>query len=410
MPNPSQCFPCILRTLQRTVLPLAIFYVLQVLALGQGQAQTFTVLHTFAGPDGLTPYSGVTVDAGGNLYGTTYGGGAYGVGTVYQLKHHGSSYLYNQLHAFTGGDDGAGPYGGVVFGPEGRLYGTTLGGGNNGVVFSLRPPATICRAVSCPWTETVLYSLGVDGNFGAYYGEVAFDDAGNLYGATAFGGRDSGGTVYEVSQSGGGWTGTVIYTFLGAYDPAHNVIVDSAGNLYGTTIYGGQFGKGLVFELVPNGSGWTEQDLASLGAAGTGGYPICGLIRDSAGNLYGASTGDNMHASVFELSPTGTGWQLSVLYTWSLSNNALGPNGNLVLDSNGNLYGATYSLGTLGYGNIFKLSPNGSGWTYSDLYDFQNNGDGAYPTGDLSIDSAGNIYGTTSGDQSGHGTVWKLMR
>jgi hypothetical protein len=254
----------------------------------------------------------------------------------------------------------------------------------------------------------VIYSLGVDGNFGAYYGEVAFDRSGNLYGTTAFGGRYSGGTVYQVSGSGGGWTGSLIYTFFGAYDPAHNVIVDNAGNLFGTTINEGQFGKGLVFELLPNGSGWTEQDVASLGAPGTGGYPICGLIRDSAGNLYGASTGDNTHASVFELSPSGSGWQLSVLYTWNLSNNALGPTGNLVLDSTGDLYGTTYSLGTFGYGNIFKLIRNGNVWTYTDLHDFQNNGDGSYPTGDLSIDSNGNIYGTTSGDQSGHGTVWKL--
>jgi uncharacterized repeat protein (TIGR03803 family) len=372
------------------------------------QAQTFSVLHTFTGPDGLIPYSGVALDNAGNLYGTTYGGGVSGWGTVYQLKRHGSSYIHYQLHSFTGGDDGAAPYGGVVFGPDGQLYGTTLGGGYNGVVFSLRPRASICPAVSCPWTETVLYSLGPDGNYGAYYGNVAFDQSGNLYGATAFGGRYSGGTVYQVSPSGGSWMGTVIYTFFGAYDPAHDVIVDNAGNLYGTTIYGGQFGKGQVFKLQPNGSGWTEQVIASLGAPGTGGYTTCGLIRDSAGNLYGALTGDGANASVFKLSPSAGDWQLSVLYTWNLSNHALGPNGNLVLDTNGNLYGTTYSLGTFGYGNIFKLTPNGNSWTYLDLYDFQNNGDGSYPTGDLSIDHDGNIYGTASADQGGLGTVWKL--
>jgi uncharacterized repeat protein (TIGR03803 family) len=396
---------CISTNILRGCSATALLFALALLTPYAVQAQTFTVLHTFSGLDGLTPYSGVTLDRAGNLYGTTYAGGPFGLGTVYQLKLHNSSYIHYQLHAFTGGADGAGPYGGVVFGPDGQLYGTTVGGDTGAVVFSLRPQMTICRTVSCPWTETVLYSLASSGS-GAYFGEVTFDLSGNLYGTTAFGGADSGGTVFQVSRSGGGWVGTEIYTFLGAYIPAHGVIVDSAGNLYGTTIFGGQFNAGLVFELEPNGSGWTEQDLASLGGPGTGGSPETGLIRDSAGNFYGGETGNNSNASVFELSPSG---QLSVLYIWSYSGSQdQGPVGNLVLDHDGNLYGTTYSLGAFGYGNIFKLTRNGNSWTYADLYDFQNNGDGAYPTGDLSIDSAGNVYGTTSGDQSGHGTVWKL--
>jgi uncharacterized repeat protein (TIGR03803 family) len=216
--------------------------------------------------------------------------------------------------------------------------------------------------------------------------------------------------VYEARPSGGGWMGTVIYSFISPDYPAHSVIRDNAGNLYGTTTSEGQFNAGVVFELTPEGGfDWTEHDIASLGAPGTGGLTACGLIRDSAGNLYGGESGDGRNASVFELSPSGSGWQLTVLYIWSFSNDiAQGPVGNLVLDRDGNLYGTTMSLGTFGFGNIFKLSPNGSGWTYTDLYDFQDNGDGAYPTGDLSIDSDGNIYGTNQGDQSGHGVVWKL--
>jgi uncharacterized repeat protein (TIGR03803 family) len=386
-------------------------FALVLIGLRPAQGQTFTVLHTFTGPDGLMPYAGVTLDGGGNLYGTTFGGGANGMGTVYELKHRDSSYLHTELHSFTGGADGSVPFGGVIFGPDGQLYGTTYNGGyeDSGVVFSLRPQATICPAVSCPWIETTLYNFAsFDNSFGALYGEVAFDQSGNLYGTLAYGGSGGSGSVYQVSRSGGGWTGTVIYSFLSTYYPPHNVIVDSAGNLYGTTDVGGQYDAGVVFELTPNGSGWTEQDIASLGAPGTGGYPLGGLIRDSAGNLYGNETGLNGNASVFELSPSGSGWELTVLYTWSFSNNADGPVGNLVMDSRGNLYGTTMSLGTHGYGNIFKLSRNGNSWTYTDLYDFQDNGDGAYPTGDLSIDSDGNIYGTNTGDQSGHGVVWKL--
>jgi uncharacterized repeat protein (TIGR03803 family) len=377
------------------------------------QAQTFTVLHTFTGPDGLSPYAGVTLDGAGNLYGTTYGGGANGMGTVYELKRHNSNYIDYQLHAFTGGADGAQPYGGVTFGPDGLLYGTTMSGGyeNSGGVYSLQPPPTICATVSCPWTETVVYNFAsYDYGFGPFYGEVAFDPSGNLYGTTAFGGSYGTGSVYQARPSGGGWMGTVIYSFISPDYPAHSVIRDNAGNLYGTTTSEGQFNAGVVFELTPEGGfDWTEHDIASLGAPGTGGLTACGLIRDSAGNLYGGESGDGRNASVFELSPSGSGWQLTVLYIWSFSNDiAQGPVGNLVLDRDGNLYGTTMSLGTFGFGNIFKLSPNGSGWTYTDLYDFQDNGDGAYPTGDLSIDSDGNIYGTNQGDQSGHGVVWKL--
>jgi uncharacterized repeat protein (TIGR03803 family) len=378
------------------------------------QAQTLTVLHTFAGPDGLFPYSGVTMDGAGNLYGTTYGGGASHLGTVYELKVHGSGYLHNQLHALTGGNDGEQPWGGVVFGPQGGLIGTTIAGGfeNAGTVFSLMPPFRICRSVVCPWTETL------PGDFGYLvqpsYGEVAFDHSGNIYGTTAFGGEFGYGGVYELSRSGSGWTETVLHSFQDNPDdgkfPAHNVILDSAGNLYGTTDEGGSYSEGTVFQLVPSGSGWTINILANLGqpGSGIGGFPLAGLIMDRAGNFYGATAGDTVTASVFELSPSGSGWQLTVLHTFSTPGNNTGPFGNLVLDSSGNLYGTTETLGAFGLGNIFKLTPSGGSWTYTDLYDFTNNGDGQYPTGDLIIDSEGNLYGTNIGDSTGHGVVWKL--
>ena len=164
-----------------------------------------------------------------------------------------------------------------------------------------------------------------------------------------------------------------------------------------------------MFQLVPSGSGWSENILVSFGAlqTGIGGYPVAGLIMDGAGNFYGGTLGDSFAASVFELSPSGNGWQLTVLHSFAISDNAVGPFGNLVLDNNGNLYGTTMSLGAYGMGNIFKLSPSGNGWTYTDLYDFSNSGDGEYPTGDLTIDGNGNIYGTNLGE-NGHGVVWEL--
>jgi uncharacterized repeat protein (TIGR03803 family) len=385
-----------------------------MLAMQVAHAQRLTVLHTFTGPDGLTPYSGVTLDRAGNLYGTTYGGGASQLGTVYELKRHGSSYIHNQLHAFAGGNDGEQPYGGVIFGPDGALYGTTSGGGfeGAGTVFSLRPPATACHTALCPWTESVLYGVGHFNGVQPTYGEVAFDPSGNIYGTTAFGGgAGEYGDVYELRPSGGGWTGTELYAFgdPDAQYPGHNVVLDSAGNLYGTTDAGGYYDEGAVFQLVPSGSGWSESILYNFGdpQTGVGGYPVAGLITDRAGNFYGGTVGDGTAASVFELSPSGSGWQLTVLHSFAISNNALGPFGNVVLDNNGNLYGTTMSLGAYGMGNVFKLSPSGNGWTYTDLYDFTNNGDGEYPAGDLIIDSAGNLYGTNLGE-SGHGVVWEL--
>ncbi len=324
-------------------------------------------------------------------------------------KRAGSGYIHNQLHAFAGGNDGEQPWGGVIFGPDGALYGTTAGGGFEGVgtVFSLRPPVTICRSVLCPWTETVLYDVGHFNGIEAAYSQIAFDSAGNIYGTTVFGGAEGYGDVYELSRAGSGWTGTELYGFgdPDAQYSADNVILDSGGNLYGTTVSGGYYDEGAVFQLVRSGSGWSENIIASLGAPGVGGYGGTGLIMDAAGNLYGGTLGaQNTEASVFELSRSGNSWQLTVLHSFT---SGLACWGNLVLDNNGNLYGTTYSLGTHGMGNIFKLSPAGGGWTYTDLYDFSNNGDGENPTGDLTIDSSGNIYGTNLGE-NGHGVVWKL--
>ena len=299
----------------------------------------------------------------------------------------------------------------MIFGPDGAPYGTTTGGGvTAGTVFSLRPPATACHTALCPWTETLLYNVGGFNGIQPSYGQVAFDPSGNIYGTTAFGGNEYG-DIYELSRSGDSWTGKELYVFgdPDAQYPAHNVVLDSAGNLYGTTDEGGAYSEGTVFELVPSGSGWSERILASFGAAdsGLGGFPVAGLIMDGAGNFYGATAGDNTTASVFELSPSGSSWRLTALHSFVISGNTVGPFGNLVMDNAGNLYGTTMSLGAYGMGNVFKLSPSGNGWTYTDLYDFSNSGDGEYPTGDLIIDSKGNVYGTNLGE-SGKGVVWEL--
>jgi uncharacterized repeat protein (TIGR03803 family) len=389
----------------------ALSFALTLLSLLPAQAQTFSVLHRFSGSDGAYPYSGVTVDRG-NLYGTTSRGGTNQSGVTYQLKQAGSSWLLAVLHNFGSGSDGTVPYSQPVFAPSGVLFGTASIGGSsgNGAVYSSRPKLTVCVSVSCPWGESLAWTFqGSDGSLPAY-GELIFDQAGNAYGTTQYGGTSNNGTVYELTPQGQQWTETVLYSFgTGQNDgtwPMHNVVFDQAGNLYGTTYQGGTEGGGTVFELSPSGSGWTEQIIANFPA---GSATQAGLIIDSAGNLYGATDGvGTSSAEVFELSHSGNSWTLTPLYTFATNRFDFGPVANLVMDHSGNLYGATYSLGSHNEGNIFKLSPSGNGWTYTDLYDFTGGNDGSGPIGDLNIDTSGNLYGTTQNGGSGMGVVWEL--
>jgi uncharacterized repeat protein (TIGR03803 family) len=187
-------------------------------------AQTFHVIYSFTGgSDGANPETGLTIDAAGNLYGTTSAGGV-GYGTVFKLAHQNSSWVFSPLYLFSGGNDGAQPEARVVFGADGSLYGTTTAGagtacnGNGcGVVFNLRPPATFCRTVMCLWTESVLYRFTGGGDGGDPHSKVLFDRAGNLYGTTVLGGPDcffrGCGVVYELTPSAGHWTESVLDSF-----------------------------------------------------------------------------------------------------------------------------------------------------------------------------------------------------
>ncbi len=401
------------------------------------QAQTYTVLHNFSGgADGANPHAGITIDGAGNLDGTALAGGL-GFGTVFRLNYS-QDYAFGVLYAFTGGSDGALPYNGVVVGPDGALYGSTyLHGGNGcggngcGNVFSLRPRATICKALLCPWIETSLYTFtgGSDGSEPTQGTNVIFDNAGNIYGTTASGGVYGQGTVYKLTHSGNGWAESVIHDFGAPGDgiqPLHSVVLDARGNLYGTTSFGGANSDGVVFQLVPSGSGWTENILVSFSLSeSAGGIPFAGLLIDQAGNLYGATsanaqgggppTGYGGGGAVFELIPSGGSWKLKVLYNFPIPGGGYhcGPYGNLVMDAAGNLYGITYSDGVYGYGSVFKLAPASGQWTYTSLHDFCSGGwpcsDGELPSGDLTMDANGNFYGTAStGGTNGYGVVWKI--
>jgi uncharacterized repeat protein (TIGR03803 family) len=399
---------------------LTVTFVSTIIAVPTGQTQTFTVLHTFTGgQDGGNPYAGLTLDKGGNLYGTAYSGSSNG--TIYKLTHKGSGWTFNPLYSFTGSSDGGNPEARVIFGPNGTLYGTAYYGGaySLGTVFNLRPSASACRTALCPWTETVLYSFEGSPTDGAHpgYGDLTFDQAGNLYGTTSYGGGYGGGVVYELMPAGGAWTESVLYSFGSGSDgmrPLNSVIFDSSGNLYGTTEQGGLSSEGAVFQLVHSaGSGWTESLLYSFSNGSDGSFPVAGLISDGSGNLYGATSdgGTGGQGTVFELTPVNGSWTYSVLYSLVAPPGGFqcGPWGTLFMDGAGNLYGTTRCNGANNLGTVFKLTHSGGGWTYASLHDFTGGDDGAYPYCNVILDANGNLYGTASaGGSQGFGVIWEI--
>ena len=248
--------------------------------------------------------------------------------------------------------------------------------------------------------------------------EVIFDSAGNLYGTTYYGGgydRMGGGSgcvlcglVYELTPSGGGWTEKVLYNFagyqLGGADgafPVGGLTFDSAGNIYGTTSNYGDCGFGIIYELTPNGSQWTEDILEQV--CNGGAMPTATMIRDASGTFYGSTQGEypgygTQHGSVFTLTHGSGGWQYNAIYTFPQTGG--GPAGQLFMDNAGNLYGTTITGGigncSGGCGTIFELTPSGGGWTYTELYQFTGGSDGAAPYSNLVQDADGNFYGTAS--------------
>lgn len=398
-----------------------LMFALTAVLIQPAQAQTFTVLHNFTGgQDGASPAAGLTMDRAGNLYGTTGGNGVYDNGTVFKLKHTGSGWLFTPLYSFAGGDDGNNPEARVVFGPNGTLYGTTVQGGGNGcggdgcgTVFNLRPPARACTTALCPWTETVIHRFaGSDG--AGPYGDLVFDTAGNLYGTTAGGGAYGLGAVFELTPTAGGWTESVLYSFTGGNDgyyPYSGVVFDQSGNLYGTAYSGGLYDYGTVFQLMPSGSAWTENTLYAFQDESDGAHPVGGLIFDKSGNLYGTAVfgGSGGVGTVFALAPSNGNWAFTVLYALSGPLNGHGSDASLTMDAASNLYGTTAADGEYQYGSVFKLTPSGGSWTYTDLHNFTGQSDGGFPIGGVVLDASGDLYGTTeAGGAYNHGVVWEI--
>jgi uncharacterized repeat protein (TIGR03803 family) len=326
-----------------------------------GGGWTQTVIHTFeGGNDGAEPVAGLAIDAAGNLYGTTAGGGnSKDLGTVFKLTHGSGGWTETVIHRFTGGKDGFAPYANVILDGAGNLYGTTSGGGKNnlGIVFELSPTA------GGKWTEKILRAFP-GGNGGGAPNAVIFDASGDLIGTTYRGGPaiyHESGIVYKLTKnSGGGWKETVLYSFTGGADGMHpeaGVILDNLGNIYGTTYDGGSSKKGVVFQLSPGSGGWTQTVLHTFTTISQGQNPRAPLLFDGSGNLYGTTAGGGVHGTVFELIPGSGGWTYNLLYNFPTSSSGSNPYGGVIFDTSGSLYGTTLNGGASNYGTVYKVTP-----------------------------------------------------
>ena len=412
----------------RRAVTLSMVVALVIVLTPSARSQTFQVIHTFSGGgDGANPHAGLTVDAAGNLYGTALNGGV-GFGTVFKVRHSSASWVLTPLYSFANGDDGANPFGRVAIAQDGTLYGTTsdaVSGCNShgcGTVFHLTPPPSAPRSALAPWNETVLFTFTGVYNGAIPQGDVIFDQSGNIYGTTIGGGNEGDGVVCELTPSAGGWTQTELYSpgDLSLFSaPYGGVVFDNAGNLYGTSRYGGYGGAGNVYRLSFSGSSWKAQSLHQFEERGNdGAQPIGGLIIDASGNLYGSTSigGPGGGGTVFEITFANGSWTFSTLYNFPYVSDNGGPQDKLVMDAAGNLYGTAFADGAYGYGSVFKLSPGADGWSYTSLHDFTGGDDGANPYSNVVFDANGNVYGTTSaggssGDCSGGcGVVWEIKR
>ncbi len=405
-------FPTLVSKALAVVTIVLVVLTLVVIATQRAQAQTFKVLYSFkARPDGVGPNSGLLRYVNGQLYGTTGSGGAHGKGTVYRLVHYKSGWKENVVYSFADKPDGAGPSSGLVRDPAGNVYGTTGGGGayGFGTVFKLDKSGK----------ETVLYSF-TGGADGSLPGAAIRDASGNLYGTTVFGGSSNCGggcgVVFEVDTTG---QETTLYSFQGGTDgvwPDGGVVQDAAGNLYGTTSWGGPAAYGTVFKLDTTGQ---ETILHGFSDSPDGRYPWAGVIEDASGNFYGTTVIGGGSWCIEEGSHCGIVFKVdsagdeTILYSFTGGSDGGDAYAGLVQDANGNLYGTTTFAGSGkgcysndGCGTIFKLDTSGM---LTVLHSFTGK-DGCGSAAGLIINAAGILYGTAPcGGAHGKGVVFEIM-
>jgi len=376
------------------LISIAFLSFILILAASAASAQTYTVLHSFTGPEGELPASPLLPDGNGGMYGSTENGGVNNCGTIFKVST--ATGGVRLLYSFQGGSDGCEPSE-LARDRFGNLYGTTYDGGafNAGTVFKLD------RAGN----ETVLYSFtgGADGL--NPWGPIALDALGNLYGTTFDGGKNDQcsplgcGVVFQVDPAG---NETVLYTFLGGEDGyfPEGVVRDEAGTLYGTSL-GGIYNLGTLYQV---DSGGVKTVLHSFSGQEDGAYIGSGLSRDRAGNFYGATSGTcRPCGTVFRMDPAGI---LTTLHTFGGGTDGIQPNGELTLDAAGNIYGTTSLGGESGAGTVFMIDTNGNETV---LHQFAGRGPGSFPDKRITQDTDGNLYGVTiDGGAYNYGLIYKL--
>jgi uncharacterized repeat protein (TIGR03803 family) len=378
----------ITRSVRNLTVSVLLSMVVGLFAPNWGNAQTFSVYYSFSSHQAAR--FGVIRDSAGNFYGTTEFGGLNGTGTIYALSSAGRDVV---LYQFGPSPDASGP-GALLRGSDGNFYGTSLGGGafGYGTIFKFGPAG-----------EQVLYSFTGESDGGSPSASGLVEDAeGNLYGTTING----TGTVFKLNTSG---ELTTLHAFTGGSDgnmPWSGVIVDAAGNVYGTTEFGGSFNLGTVFKINPAG---TETVLINFNGT-DGSRPYGQLIRDTEGNFFSTTWEGGTHncGNIFKLNKYD---QVTVIYNFGGVPDGCNPIYGVVRDSQGNFYGTTEwggNIGGFGYGIVFMVTAEG---TESVLYNFSgytNYGAGE-ATGELVLDSTGNLYGTTiAGGADGGGTIFKV--
>jgi len=399
-----------------TLIAIATVPLLMLLSAPLSLGATYKVLYSFSGgTDGSILYGGVVLDRQGNLFGPTAGGGQDLAGTIYKLTHEpGGIWTKTIIHDLNYQTEGGHPNGGMVFDQAGNLYGTTWSGGPQlvGTIFQLVPNP------DGPWTLNLLYEGGSQSG-------LAIDPAGNLFG---FGGPGQyhEGDIFRLSPNPGGWEYSEIYSFGLNQDDGGTfyapLILDQAGNLYGTSFGGGHGrfcggggGCGTAYKLHPTPDGtWTEHIFHRFGSTPQDGRYLYGsLVRDVAGNLYGTTLQGGNDGTIFKLSrkPSG-GWKETILYNFpNAVKNGGAPAAGMVFDQAGNLYGTASSGGDAKCqcGVVYKLDHNpDETWTYSVLHRFHGT-DGWSPQAPLVMDKKGHLYGTTvSGGPGGYGVVFKI--
>jgi uncharacterized repeat protein (TIGR03803 family) len=387
----------------RAALALTVWFPLVISTVQPVQAQTYRVLFQFrSGAGGANPNAGLVLDLSGNLYGTTASDGAFDSGVVFELNSNGKESV---LHSFTGtGGDGEYPLAGLVRDADGNLYGTTYDGGTYGGVCGSSGCGTVFK-VDANGKETRLHRFSGNPDGWVPYAGLVRDAAGNLYGVTLNGGTYNSGTVFKIDKNG---KESVLYSFngdgQGPNSPWGGVIRDAAGNLYGTTANGGTSFGGVVFKLETTGALTVLHNFDTQTQDGY--FPAGNLVRDAAGNLYGTTEfgGTSGSGTVFKVNASGNE---TVLHNFAggTADGGLPFLSGLLRDAKGNLYGVTDEGGAFSFGTVYKLDPAGK---ETILHSF-NGKDGKIPYGTLIMDHAGNLYGTTNGGGAHNaGVVFEL--